>query len=105
MNHETLTSWDADDTATLIMISGLSGKEFGRLLNVTEMTVNRWEQGLSKPGAASIGIMMRLRRRLVTMDEAAARAHYEELALCPDPVEIYQKWDLGAAWAGEAAQA
>lgn len=82
---------DEDEVGTLIALSGLSGREFARLVGVSEMTVNRWEKGESRPGEGPTRQMRLMRRIILEMGPEAWRAFTDELAICNNPVELYEK--------------
>jgi transcriptional regulator with XRE-family HTH domain len=81
-----------DVVGTALALSGLSGREFGRLMGVSEMTVNRWEQGRAAPRARHLRRMGLVRELALGMEEKGTlEGFYEELLLAPDPVEVWRR--------------
>lgn len=64
-NINTMT---ANEINTLILMAGCTGLEFARVVGVTEMTVNRWEQDQVRPAPEAMARMNELRELIVAMD-------------------------------------
>jgi DNA-binding transcriptional regulator YiaG len=51
---------NADEIKQLRAALGMTAKEFGNAIGVTENTVFRWEMGLRFPSGAAVNVMLRM---------------------------------------------
>ncbi|MEN6532317.1 MAG: helix-turn-helix domain-containing protein [Bryobacteraceae bacterium] len=75
VKNENINTLTANEINTLILMAGCTGLEFARVLGVTEMTVNRWEQGQVKPSPEATARLIELRELLMGMDEDGQAEH------------------------------
>jgi transcriptional regulator with XRE-family HTH domain len=100
--QQTSNTMTVDEINTVLWMSGLSGREFGELLGVSKMTVNRWERGQVAPRAESVAAMRRLKGLILGLSDAELHAHFVDLPLNPEPVKLYRRL-LGQIEAGSGA--